>query len=310
MPKLFSTPNNLSYLMLIGLVGLFLSVITVAQSNDGNDDEATYETATSDHHNSSLGALRIWDDGLAEMSYYRAIDTIYGKPRPYTRVVLVNRQWMHPQTGIKTDLITSDSVPVFKLNMVEEIPTENYNYRYQTTMFLERHHLKPFKMVASSQEWCGTTFKHLRWSDGELTVKNFSYIPNEGDTTSTINTDAVPYESLLLIARDVVASGQSRTLNVLNPMRSRHGIEPQVTPATLTIGDRSHVTTPIGTMCTVRVNVQWSGQPTSFVVESMPPYRLIRYRTGGNKGTLEQIERRAYWDRKWPSRFHKINQAP
>ncbi len=287
---------NLYLMFAWGLIAAHAPAASMAQDNK-NDSP-------------SLDALSVWDDGLAEMSYYRAVDTLYGKPRAYTRVVIVNRQWMHPQSGVKTDLIASDSVQVFKANIVEEIPTENYNYRYQTTMFLDRKHLKPFKMVASSQEWCGTTFKHLRWSADELTVKNFSYFPSEGDTTSTIKTDAVPYESLLLIARDVAASGQPRTLNVLEPVRSTHRVEPKATPATLTIGDKSRVTTPLGTISGIRIDVQWSGQPTSFVVEAQAPYRLLRYRTGGAKGSLEQIERRAYWDRNWPSSFHKVNQAP
>lgn len=285
------------YLMCVcGFVGAACPATSLAQENANNPH--------------SLDALSQWDDGLAEMSYYRAVDTIYKKPRSYTRVMLVNRQWMHPQSGVKTNVDTSNAIPVFKTNIVEEIPTENYNYRYQTTIFLKRQHLTPFKMVTSSQEWCGTTFKHLRWSAGELTVKNFSYMPSEGDTTSTINTDAVPYESLLLIARDVAASGQSRTLNVLAPMRSSHRVEPKATSAVLTIGSKSRVTTPLGTLTGVRIDVKWPGQPTSFIVETQAPYRLLRYRTGSAKGSLIQVERRAYWDRSWPSKFHKTNQAP
>ncbi len=290
------TRTTVCLIFISGLTSLYSTATSMAQENKTSSP--------------SLGSLDTWDDGLAEMSYYRAVDTLYGKPRSYTRTIIINRQWMHPQSGVKTDLIASDSVQVFKVNMVEEIPTENYNYRYQTTIFIDRNDLSPFKMVTSSQEWCGTTFKHLRWSNDELTVKNFSYFPSEGDTTSSIKTDAVPYESLLLIARDVASSGQPRTLNVLEPMRSTHRVEPKAISATMTIGAKSQVTTPLGTISGVRIDVQWSGQPTSFVVEAKAPYRLLRYRTGGAKGSLVQIERRAYWDRNWPSSFHKANQAP
>jgi len=150
------TPVTVCLILLCGLTSLNLNATSMAQENKTGS--------------TGLGSLDTWDDGLAEMSYYRAMDTLYGKPRSYTRVVIINRQWMHPQSGVKTDLIASDSVQVLKANIVEEIPTENYNYRYQTTIFLDRNDLSPFKMVTSSQEWCGTTFKHLRWSNDELTV--------------------------------------------------------------------------------------------------------------------------------------------
>ncbi len=42
-----------------------------------------------------------WDDGLAEMSYYAATDAIYGQRRHFTRVHLMNRQWMDAASGVK-----------------------------------------------------------------------------------------------------------------------------------------------------------------------------------------------------------------
>ncbi|MCH8253098.1 MAG: hypothetical protein IID36_11660, partial [Planctomycetes bacterium] len=129
----------------------------------------------------SLGALDIWDTGLCEMSFYRAVDVIYGKPRHYTRVHLLNRQWMDGESGVKAERDAPGAIPVFKLNMAEEIPTENYHYRYLTTVFVDRIELKPMKMIVSSQEWCGATFKHLRWGDDTLMVRSFSYFPDEGD---------------------------------------------------------------------------------------------------------------------------------
>ena len=88
----------------------------------------------------AIGSLPYWDDGLAEMSYYRATDVIYGKPRGYVRVHMINRQWMDPTTGVKA-VEAPGSIPVLKLNISEEVPTENYNYRYMTSIFLQRNNL-------------------------------------------------------------------------------------------------------------------------------------------------------------------------
>ena len=68
---------------------------------------------------SRLGRLPLWDDGLSEMSYYDAEMTIYGKPRKYTRVHMMNRQWFDPQRGVKSDESESpDSVPALSLRSV------------------------------------------------------------------------------------------------------------------------------------------------------------------------------------------------
>ena len=257
-----------------------------------------------------LSSLSIWDDGLCEMSYYDTTDIVYGKSRTYTRVHLVNRQWMEPRTGVKTDIIASDTVPVFKLNMAEEIPTENYNYRYLTTVFLRRPDLAPFKMVVSSQEWCGTTFKHLRWGRDGLSLKTFSYFPNEGDTDKTLDGGAIPYESLFLVVRDVAGSGKNRTLSVLPPMRSTHLVEASPVEARLVSGPVEKITMPAGRFDARRIRLDWDGPATSFVVEAAAPFRLLGFHAGDARAELLKVERRAYWDRKWPSAFYETDKAP
>jgi hypothetical protein len=245
------------------------------------------------------------------MSYYQGTDQIYGQRRDYTRVHIINRQWMDQQTGVKTDPDAARAVAVFKFNIAEEIPTENYNYRYLTTVFLRRPDLEPFKMVSSSQEWCGTTFKHLRWNNDRLDIQSFSYFPNEGDKTWHESADAFPYEALFLIAREVAAAGTERKLNVLPPLRSTREVHPATPkPTTLSPTPAGKITVPLGTFEAVRVDVKWSDPKTAFWIEAAAPYRLLKYEAGPLTGKLKFTERRAYWDRAWTSGFHKPNEAP
>lgn len=259
---------------------------------------------------SALGALSVWDDGLSEMCYYRATDVVYGEKRAYTRVHMVNRQWMSEATGVKTDAADALAVPVLKLNVAEEIPTENYNYRFLTTVFLHRGDLAPFKTVFTSQEWCGTTYKHLRWSKDELTVRSFSYFGDEGDREWRLPAETVPVESLFLLAREVVASGASRTLSILDPIRSNKQAAEKTNNGTLTPGSETDVTVALGTFVARRVDLVWDGPLTSFVVEARAPYRLLRFRAGPLRGELVAFERRAYWDRSWKSSAYEQSQAP
>lgn len=296
------------------VAGILSSVLwaghVYAQPQAGNPQLVIDGDHVDDPRNYPLSTLPIWDDGLCEMSYYKTTTQIYNKPRSYTRVHLLNRQWMDPGRSVKTDLIASDSIPVFKLNIVEEIPTENYNYRYQTTVYVRRANLKPFKMAISSQEWCGTTYKHLQWSKMGVMIQSFSYQNNEGVKTWNVFEEAVPYESLSVIARNVVATGKPVKLNVLLPMQSNKEIKPELKKAVLNAGPELSVTIAAGTFQARRVDMTWKGPPTEFLVESKSPYRLLQFKNGPTQGELEHVERRAYWDRNTKSSFYPTNQAP
>ncbi len=253
----------------------------------------------------------MWDDGLSEMSYYDATDTIYGQQRRYTRVQLMNRQWMDPESGVKAESDAVGAVGAIKFLVAEEVPTENYNYRYLTSVFLQRADLRPLKATYSSQEWCGSTFKHLRWTDDALTVQSFSYFGDEGDETWQRSEDSVPFEALFVLAREVVASGQSRTVLLLPPLRSNHAIAPDGVEATLELtGDARKVTVPAGRYHAQRVVVRSRSAKGWFDVETASPYRLLAFSAGGVSGQLRGVERRAYWDRSWKSKFHEPGQAP
>lgn len=302
-----------STLAMMILAGWTLGLCTStghAQSQAQNPSIAIDGDHVDDPDRYPLGTLPVWDDGLCEISYYRTTTIIYNEPRSYTRVHLLNRQWMEPHRNVKTDLIASDSIPVLKLNIVEEIPIENYNYRYQTTVYVRRDNLQPFKMVTSSQEWCGTTYKHLQWSKLGVSIQSFSYQNMEGVKSWNIFEKVVPYESLSVIARNIAATGVPTTLNVFLPMCGSKEIKPQLKKAILKPGPEHSVTIDAGKFMARRVDMSWDGPPTGFLVESKPPYRLLRFRNGSTRGELQHVERRAYWDRKSKSSFYPVNQAP
>ena len=257
-----------------------------------------------------LSVLSAWNDGLCEIAYYRATDRLKDRERAYTRVHLFNYHWMVPRTGILADPLQEGALGVFELNIAEEIPTENFNRRYLTTVFLQRYDLALLKMVVSSQDWSGTTFKHLRHTGDGLALRSFSSFKGEGDRTWQVNEQVVPYEALLVIARDVAGTGQPRELAVLPPMRAMPQVKPEIKPAVLKPHPASDVTTAAGNYRARRVDLEWDGPLTSFVVEADPPYQLLRFRNGPARGELVHIERRAYWEPDSTSEFYKPNEAP
>ncbi len=264
--------------------------------------------------------LALWEDGLSEMSYYDATCVIYDTKRSYTRVHLMNRQFMDERRWIKASDSTVYRVPAFKFVVSEEVPTENYNYRILMTTFLERPNLEPLKVSVSSQEWCGHTFKILQWSrfqelepkDWSLDLCSYSYFPDEGDVWWPLPSNTDAYESLPLFARAVVASGgQSRAMHLLRSQRSNRAPDPKPIDAVLKMegGPRS-IRVPLGKFEAQRVVVDWEGEPTWYDVETTAPFRVLEFREGDVNARLRLVERRAYWDRNCKSCFHEPNQAP
>lgn len=267
----------------------------------------------------AFSGLALWDDGLAELCYYDAVDEIYGTPRRYTRIMLANREWLNPKQMVKAESPSAadyNAIPVFKTNIIEEIPTENYNYRFMVTIFLGRPDLRFQKLAASSQEWCGTTFKRLvRRPDG-LQLDTSSYFENEADRHSVLDSSSsvYPREALFLLAREVASTGSPMDLQVLPRFRSSHAVEPQPMscvmsrlPAVRVIhvpfGDVRVQTVTLADVSGVRI--------ASYDVEAAAPYRVVTHdHRDGLQLQLRFTERRAYWDRSSQSRFYNREKAP
>ncbi|MDX2199953.1 MAG: hypothetical protein SF069_13410 [Phycisphaerae bacterium] len=271
---------------------------------------------------SALGALPVWNDGLAEICYYDARRPIYGVERRYTSVHIVNREWFEPVAGVKTDRIDDPTaVAVLKLNVAEEVPTENYNYRLLTTLFVRRDDLSPLKLVGSSQEWCGSIFNIFRWQDDRLDGRTFSYFEGEAEQTFELAVAVRPLEAFLLIARDAVASGDAQPRERAAPYLAqlapaRRGPASR-TPAPLgcqvRVEPAAHATVPAGRFMARRVLLTAgddAGPLGEALIEVAPPHRVLRYALGGVIGELRDVERRAYWDGKWSSEHYERGRAP
>ncbi|MCA9243782.1 MAG: hypothetical protein KDA32_07520 [Phycisphaerales bacterium] len=280
----------------------------------GQAKSPTAKPADIPFYGSKLGQLEIWDDGLSEMCYYDAESTVYGEIRKYTRVHLTNREFFDPIAGVKTDQTDAPGVvPVFKMNIAEEIPTQNYNYRWLTTLFLNRESLQPLKAVFSSQEWCGATYKHARWTDAGATLRQFSYFEGEAESQHDWPANVWPFEASFMLAREFVAGGAIPKIDGMLPaLRSNRETPAEVERdvAFIAMG-RDRVTTPAGEFevekVQLRLGKKWR---YTFSVESRAPFRVIRYDFGNESGVLRGCERRAYWDRAKPSAFYKVGQAP
>ena len=164
----------------------------------------------------------VWHDGLVEKATYDAKRVIYGRPRAYEAVVFTNKEQHDRQTLTKSDKST-DTFEVFKHNHIEVVPTPNYDYKFATTSHLATDSLQLTRLDASSQEYCGTSFKQYQRSTGSgntpgaLDYVAFSYMPEEGHIMTKIPAAAaVAEDSLPLYLRDYDFAGrQSASIQLL-----------------------------------------------------------------------------------------------
>src|SRR5690554_3368190 len=119
-----------------------------------------------------------WHDGLVEKATYDAKRVIYGRARSYEAVVFTNKEQHDKNTLTKSDKST-DTVEVFKHNHIEVVPTPNYDYKFATTSHLAVDDLRLTRLDASSQEFCGTSFKQYLLNGSALNYWAFSYFPEE-----------------------------------------------------------------------------------------------------------------------------------
>ena len=172
-----------------------------------------------------------WYDGLVEKAVYDAEKVIYGHPRQYEALILTNKEQHDVNTWTKANG-SDETVEVWKHNKIEVVPTPNYKYKFETTSHFDVNDLTLTRMDATSQEWCGTSFKQYLREGRELAWDffQFSYMPEAGRVNATVeqqgDVPTVPFNGLSLFLRGYdFQSRQPLELNVL-PDQKANGLTP------------------------------------------------------------------------------------
>ncbi len=195
----------------------------------------------------------IWYAGKAEYSVYEATRPIYGSTRTFDAVAIINKQIMDPKTGTKTsDWERKNQTEVFKQNVREVIPTDNYDYKYLTTSFIRTDTLDAWKMTMSSQEDCGATFKEYRRNGKYINGLQMSYFPDEGHQQKRISAPNGRFQfqdALSLTLRDYdfdAATHPEMTLQLLPDQTHTHLTSMDAVDAVVTYEGLESLALPIG----------------------------------------------------------------
>jgi hypothetical protein len=295
---MINNANRLRTMLIRGVLGaVCLGSVLSAHSTGGAAPETTWRSDP------------VWNDGKAEWALYDAQRTIYGKPRAYQASIFTNKQIMDPRTTTKAaaaDL--PDGVEVFKHNVSEMIETDNYVYRFLTTCFVRVEDLRPFKIVCSSQEDCGSTYRQFTADDGRITARQFGYFPGEGSAMASfaVTDNLMFHDALTLTLRDYpfaqAAPGDRQELALVQDLTDNRWVRLTPASALLEFVDTVLITVPFGEVETYHVRVLHKPvQGTSeshYYFATDPQLRRVLVQYIGPFGVtykLRRLERWAYW---------------
>jgi len=254
-----------------------------------------------------------WHQGKAEWAVYEAQRVIYGKPRHYEATIFTNVQHMDPGTTTKARSADVDgAIPVFKHNVSEMIPTDNYIYRFLTTTFVRRDDMSPYKVVASSQEDCGSSYKQFVARDGSVDAVQFGYFPGEGRADARFpRTDELAFhDTLTLTLRDYPFEQDEHRIDdlaLVADLTDNHSARLTPRPAKLEQLGRETLNVPYGTVDTHHLKVtheQFGGATEShYWFAADPDMRRVLVQYKGPYGveyTLKRLDWWAYWSEPKP----------
>jgi hypothetical protein len=249
-----------------------------------------------------------WSQGKAEWALYDATRVIYGKPRRFEATIFTNRQRMDRSTTTKAaDWRDPGAVDTFKHNVSELVPTDNYTYRFLTTTFHRADTLAPYKVVASTQEDCGATYRQFVVDDGRVRARSFCYFPEAGESSAeyALPTGTPPlrfHDGLTLALRDYPFDTRPHPelrLQLVPDQTDTHETDLRPEPATVRYAGRETITTPMGAIDAHHLRVEHSlhGGVTAsdywFAADPRMRHVLVKY--AGPWGVTYELKRLDWW---------------
>jgi hypothetical protein len=251
-----------------------------------------------------------WGDGKAEVAAYDLVYPRYGAERKGTAIAIFVTETFAPGPGVKSEDPTrpaSETVPVMKLNLVQDFSTGVYDYNLMTSAFVSLDSRRTLKVAFSSQEWCGQVYSQARLDRSSVRLDSHSYFDGEADATATLpaQPDGLAEDALLVWARGLAAPvlepGGTAEVPLLRSLElARLAHVPVVWDrATLrrASGPRS-ATVPAGTFEVEErtVAVQAPKRTWTLLVERAEPHRIVSFaRDDGIRGELIASKRMVYW---------------
>ena len=138
---------------------------------------------------SSVGLASVsadyWHQGMAEISRFDLLQVRYGEVYRGRAILIFVKEDFLPLRQVKYDGEPTGETPVTILKHIgtRDFITGLYPYSVMTTVFspFSKERLGPYKVTATTQDWCGQTFMQVNERAQTMDILYGSYFQSEGD---------------------------------------------------------------------------------------------------------------------------------
>jgi hypothetical protein len=253
----------------------------------------------------------VWQDGRAEKAVYAARLDLYGVSRAYQAVCYTNFEHVDARRAVKSE--DGRGLAVLKQHWSERVPTENYDYDYSVSAYLEADGLTPYKLTVGTQEDCGASFKQI-WRDhasndtsGGFVWWESVYFPGAGNRDGSLQpsadfafTDALP----CALRAYPFEAPRELALRLLPTQKNTRATSFEPFDAHVRYAGRETLDTQLGRLDAQRlelVRADGSALATYWMdARTDAPWLhvMLKYRgPGGQTYELQALERTKYWER-------------
>ena len=301
--------------LLLAAVGL--GMLGGCGSSPGSSENDVSPSIT----DSSYLTADFWDDGQAEVAFYRVERTRdqYGRDQPQQFTVgtyLVKHRFSPTDMTKKTD---GSGVSAFKYALFYELESGSYQYKRNWVVNARQEDLRPYKQSFTSFDWCSNQYRELAFStDGSVEVRMRS--DDYGNRRASFDGEpqSYPPAQLPLLVRGLDAeAADTLSFAVVQADSSAH------VRAQAVVAGTDSVTTPAGTYEARRIVVHYerpvpspigekSARTETYWIGTEAQRRLLRVEAGSGRYEMVLVEhlRSPYWTENIWSRLDRVRERP
>lgn len=263
----------------------------------------------------------LWDDGQAEVAFYRVERTRdqYGRSteqRFLAGTYLVKHRF---SPGKMSKVTNGSGVSSFKYAFFYELESGSYQYKRNWVVNARQMNLRPFKQSFTSFDWCSNLYRELAFPmDGPVQVRERSDDYGNRRAEFAAKPQSYPPAQIPLLIRGLDFS-ESDTVSFLVAVADSGAH----VPAQAALMGTETVPTEADTFQTERIRVAYEAPVPSIISEESaltetywratgPARLLVRMRAQGGRYRMSLVEqlRTAYWkENLWP-RLERIRERP
>mgnify|MGYP006439881561 CR=1 FL=1 len=261
----------------------------------------------------------VWDDGQAEVAFYRVERTRdqYGRERDQSFLAgtyLVKQRFDREAMSKATD---GGGLSAFKYALFYEFESGSYQYKRNWVTNVRQRDVQPLKQSFTSFDWCSNLYREMAFpTDGpvELLKRSDDYGNRSAEVEAAA--DAYPPHAVPMLVRALDVSQGTQSFTILTP-------DGEQVSATATGAGTASVETPAGSREATRITVTYDRPVPSPIGEESDPEETywrgtgterlllkIEAESGRYRMTLEEHLRTPYWRENLWTRLQRVETRP